>query len=147
MILKYETLSDAHTSMKFSEPRTHDCHSPLSLMTEDAWSSMPVNRRPLCVRHGLHPLQPAVTCQSMLATPHEGNIVVPILKMGKIKYREVKSITQNLTACELVELGFKPKSQGGLESQSLATCSLFQDKWGVIWLLSKCLTFHNTPQL
>lgn len=85
----------------------------------------------------------------MLATPHEGKIVVPTLKMRTIKYREVKSITQNLTAYELVELGFKPKSRGGLESQSLAInpCSLFQHKWGVIWLLSIFLTFHNTPQL
>lgn len=66
--------------------------------------------------------------------------------MRKTEYRVVKSIIQDLIACEN---GIQTQAVGGLEGQGLAIhhCGLFKHGPAMTVSLSKVVTFSNTPQL
>lgn len=97
LILKYETLSSPNTPVNSGEPGTHDC-CPFLFSTADACNSARVNYMPAVCQARDWTLLPASS--SSFLNPYKVDIIVPISEMRKMKCREVKSITHDLTDSE-----------------------------------------------
>ena len=86
---------------------------------------------------------------SVLTPPYEVDIVIPILKARKIKYREGKPVTQDLTARVTSGDGTQTQGAGWVREPRPATtsCSLSRHQTRGIVPLSEFFTFCGTPQL